>query len=222
LTQNNNNNSNNILNKVNDNIYLSSLKSIYNSRNKHKIKTSSLTQNKTGYGNNKNQSRIHKNSKDQNFNNYKSYNSNNIPLNQKKYIIKDNNIIEKGRKNSKSKKKSDFAHKVPNQIEELIKKSHKITFHNKNKNSNNVNEEQSKEEKNEEKDIKGENIKNDSFLQRNKEKGDNNNKNILSNTTSVRGDTIKNNINNNRNKNVNLTSKNNSKVKHKKRISNYI
>ena len=59
-------------------------------------------------------------------------------------------------------------------------------------------------------------------MQRNKEKSDGNNKNVFSNTTSVRGDTVKNNINNNVNKNINLTSKNNSKIKHKKRISNYI
>ena len=212
LTQQNNNlSNNNIINKVNDNIYLSSLKSIYNSRNKHKMKASSLTQNKTGNGNIKTQSKNNKNSKD---NNFKSYNSNNVPLNQKKYIIKENKLIDKN--NSKRRKKIDFGHRISNQIEELIKNSHKVNFQNNLKypnNNGNMNKEQNKEDKKDE--ING----NSSFLQKNKEK-DNASKKTFSITSSMRGESIKN--NNNTNKNFNLTSKNSSKIKHKKRISNYV
>ena len=208
LTQNNNlNNNNNIIHKVNDNIYLSSLKSIYNSRNKHKMKTSSLTQNKTGNGNIKTQSKNNKNLKDKNFN---SYNSNNIPLNQKKYVIKENNLVENPKNNSKKKKKLDFGHKISNQIEELIKNSHKINFQNNVNLNNNLNKEQNKGDKKEEYN------QNNCFSQKDKEKKDNN-KNAFSITSSLRLESA-----NNLNKNFNLTSKNNSKVKHKKRISNYI
>jgi hypothetical protein len=38
----------------------------------------------------------------------------------------------------------------------------------------------------------------------------------------MRGESVKNNNIQNINKNFNLTSKNNSKIKHKKRISNYV
>ena len=69
------------MNKVNNNIYINNLKSIYNiSRNKNNINGSSLTQNQTG---NKGQSQ-NKETKDNN-NNFYNLNSNyNIPSNQKK------------------------------------------------------------------------------------------------------------------------------------------
>ena len=51
-------------------------------------------------------------------------------------------------------------------------------------------------------------------------KSKNVNKNIYSNKISIRGNSIKN--MNMSNKNFNLTSKNNSKSKHKKKISNFI
>ena len=72
-------------------------------------------------------------------------------------------------------------------------------------------------------DINGEKSKNNSFLEKNKEKNDNNNnKNLFSITTSMRGESMKSNNIQNINQNFNLTSKNNSKIKHKKRISNYV
>ena len=185
---------------LNSNIYLSSLKNIYNfSRNKHKINNALLTQNKTGNGNHKSKSN-NKNSKDKN-NNYNSYYSNNIPMNQKKYIVKENNFIEnKDKKNIKV----DLGHKIANQIDELIKKSHKVNF-NKKQDNININKEQNINDK---KSGIDDNLKNE-----------NKNRKSYSITSSVRSGAITNKKND---KNLNLTSKNNSKVKHKKRISNYI
>ena len=54
----------------------------------------------------------------------------------------------------------------------------------------------------------------------NLKKSNNINRNIYTNKNSIRGNSIKNlNI---RNKNFNLTSKNNSKSKYKKKISNFV
>ena len=199
LTQNNNNSINNIMKNLNSNIYLSSLKNIYNfSRNKLKINNALLTQNKTGNVNHKSKSKSNnKNSKDKN-NNYNSYYSNNIPMNQKKYIVKENNFIEN---RDKKNIKVDLGHKIANQIDELIKKSHKVNF---NKKQDNINKEQIIIDK---KSSVDDNLKNE-----------NKNRKSYSITSSVRSG-VKTNKND---KNLNLTSKNNSKVKHKKRISNYI
>ena len=119
-------------------------------------------------------------------------------MNQKKYIVKENNFIEN---RDKKNIKVDLGHKIANQIDELIKKSHKVNF---NKKQDNINKEQNIIDK---KNGVDDNLKNG-----------NKNRKSYSITSSVRSGVT----NKKNDKNLNLTSKNNSKVKHKKRISNYI